>query len=195
MCHLSENLDRIVSMSDRPEILSLARLEYSPYVDDSGMIPESPFQGKVGVYAIFDRDRVLQFIGYSRDIYLSLKQHLIRQPQHCFWIKFQTISRPNRMILETIKEAWISENGRTPPGNDTDETQWTQPIDVKPLMTDEERTAYDNAAGEELAQMKLLKKVSRRVEADILEQLKSRGVQMELRFNPKLKETGLLDLK
>ncbi|HIK31646.1 MAG TPA: GIY-YIG nuclease family protein [Oscillatoriales cyanobacterium M59_W2019_021] len=182
-------------MSDRPEILSLARLEYSPYVDDSGMIPESPFQGKVGVYAIFDRDRVLQFIGYSRDIYLSLKQHLIRQPQHCFWIKFQTISRPNRMILETIKEAWISENGRTPPGNDTDETQWTQPIDVKPLMTDEERTAYDNAAGEELAQMKLLKKVSRRVEADILEQLKSRGVQMELRFNPKLKETGLLDLK
>lgn len=195
MCHLPENLDQIVLMSDRPEISSLASLESFSYLDDSGTLSEVPFQGKVGVYAIFDRDRVLQFIGYSRDIYLSLKQHLIRQPHNCYWIKFETISRPSRTILETIKEAWIAENGSTPPGNDADEAKWTQPIDVRPLMTDEERTAYDNAAGEELAQMKLLKKVSRRVEADILEQLKSRGVQMELRFNPKLKETGLLDLK
>ncbi|MEM0979832.1 MAG: GIY-YIG nuclease family protein, partial [Cyanobacteria bacterium P01_H01_bin.58] len=28
-----------------------------------------------------------------------------------------------------------------------------------------------------------------------LEQLKARNVQMQLRFNPKLKEQGLLDLK
>jgi hypothetical protein len=44
-------------------------------------------------------------------------------------------------------------------------------------------------------QIKLLKQVSRRVEAQILEALKSRGVQTEIRFNPKLKENGLLDLK
>jgi hypothetical protein len=29
----------------------------------------------------------------------------------------------------------------------------------------------------------------------VLDQLKARGVQMDLRFNPKLKEDGLLDLK
>ncbi|NJL52965.1 MAG: GIY-YIG nuclease family protein, partial [Hydrococcus sp. SU_1_0] len=35
----------------------------------------------------------------------------------------------------------------------------------------------------------------RRVEAQILKQLSDRGVAMEIRFNPKLKEKGLLDLK
>jgi hypothetical protein len=182
-------------MTTQTEIPSLASLEAFPYLDDSGTIPESPFSGKVGVYAIFDRDRTLQFIGYSRDIYLSLKQHLMRQPQQCYWIKCQTISRPSRTILDNIKDAWIEENGTTPAGNAADEAKWTQPIDVKPLMIEAERTAYEKASGEEMAQIKLLKKVARRVEAEILAQLESRGVQMELRFNPKLKETGLLDLK
>ncbi|MGB3240481.1 MAG: GIY-YIG nuclease family protein [Geitlerinemataceae cyanobacterium] len=182
-------------MTAQTEIPSLASVEALPYLDDSGKILEAPFQGKVGVYAIFDRDRTLKFIGYSRDIYLSLKQHLMRQPQQCYWIKCQTIARPSRTILENIKDAWIAENGTTPVGNEAEEEKWTQPIDIKPLMTEAERTAYENAAGEELAQIKLLKKAARRVEADILVELESRGVQMELRFNPKLKETGLLDLK
>lgn len=182
-------------MTTLPEISPLASLEYFPYIEESGTISAALFAQKVGVYAIFDRDRVLQFIGYSRDLYLSLQQHLMRRPEQCYWIKFQTISRPSRTILETIEDAWISENGKIPIGNDTDKVKWTQPIDVKPLMTDDERTAWEKAFGEELAQIKLLKKVARRVEAEILAQLEYRGVQMELRFNPKLKETGLLDLK
>jgi hypothetical protein len=182
-------------MTTQTEISSLASLENVPYLDEIGTIIESPFSGKVGVYAIFDRDQALQFIGYSRDIYLSLKQHLMRQPQQCYWIKCQTIARPSRTILENIKDSWIAENGNIPAGNAADESKWTQPIDIKPLMTEEERSAYEKASGEELAQIKLLKKVARRVEAEILAQLESRGVKMELRFNPKLKETGFLDLK
>jgi hypothetical protein len=37
--------------------------------------------------------------------------------------------------------------------------------------------------------------VARRVEAEILVMLESRGIKTEIRFNPKLKEQGLLDLK
>ena len=122
-------------MTTQTSIPTLSDLEYSPYLDESGCIPEDPFQRKVGVYAIFDAEKILQFIGYSRDIYLSLKQHLIRRPQQCYWIKYQTIDRPSRTILENIRSAWIADNDRTPPGNETDETQWTQPIDVKPLMS------------------------------------------------------------
>ena len=184
-----------MTMTAQTQIPTLSDLEYTPYLDESGCIQEEPFQRKVGVYAIFDADRVLQFIGYSRDIYLSLKQHLIRRPQQCHWIKFQTIDRPSRTILENIRAAWIAENDRTPAGNGTDETQWTQPIDVKPLMSAEERENFDRVAGEDIAQVKLLKKISRRVEAEILAQLEQRGVTMQLRFNPKLKEKGLLDLK
>lgn len=174
-------------------IPSLTSLEALPYIDEKGQLPEQ-LQGKVGVYAIFDRENVLQFVGYSRDVYLSLKQHLVRQSQQCYSVKVQTIDRPNRTILETIQNAWIAENCTTPSGNSVDETKWTHSINVKPLMTAEEQATYEKAV-DELAQSKLLKNVARRVEAEIIAELKTRGVQMEIRFNPKLKDSGLLDLK
>lgn len=175
------------------DISPLSTLEFLPYLDDQGNC-NSDFTGKVGVYAIFDGEKTLQYIGYSRDIVLSLKQHLMRKPNSCYWIKAQTIERPSRTILEEIRAAWIAENGQTPPGNGPDEGQWTQAIDVKPLMTDEEREKYEKSI-DELTQMKLLKQVSRRIEADLLAVLDSRGLKEAIRFNPKLKESGLLDLK
>jgi len=173
---------------------ALASLEYIPYIGDRGEIPEQ-FQGKIGVYAIFDREKVLQFVGYSRDVYLSLKQHLVRQPQQCYWVKVQTIERPSRTVLENIENAWIAENGSVPAGNGDDKEKWTNAIDAKKLMTPEEQANYQNPVNDELAQIKVIKNVARRVEAEILKELEARGLQLEVRFNPKLKEQGLLDLK
>ncbi|RCJ17622.1 Nuclease subunit of the excinuclease complex [Nostoc sp. ATCC 43529] len=173
---------------------ALASLEYIPYIGDRGQLPEQ-FQGKIGVYAIFDREKTLQFVGYSRDVYLSLKQHLVRQPQQCYWVKVQTIERPSRTVLENIENAWIAENGSVPAGNGDNKEKWTNPIDVKILMTPEEQANYQNPANDELAQIKIIKNVARRVEAEILKELEARSLQVEIRFNPKLKEQGLLDLK
>ena len=179
-------------MNSETQIPYLKDLEYISYLDETGNLPQD-LQGKIGIYAIFDREKNLQIVNYSRDIYLSLKQHLVRQPQTCYWLKVETIDRPNRTRLETIRDAWIAENGVKPVGNGVDEALWTQPIDAKSSMTDEEHLSYEK--NDELMQIKLLKQVARRVEAQILEELKSRGVQTEIRFNPKLKESGLLDLK
>ncbi len=179
-------------MTTETTIFSLASLEYIPYIDADGQLPEQ-FQGKVGVYAIFNRDKLLQYVGFSRDVYVSLQQHLVRQIQKCYWLKVQTIARPSRTILENIRDAWISENGSITDGNAAQEAKWTQPIDAKAAMTADEQTKY--AATDELTQIKLLKNAARRVEGEILAELESRGVKMQMRFNPKLKEKGLLDLK
>ncbi len=172
---------------------SLASLDFIPYIDTEGQLPDQ-FQGKVGVYAIFDQGKGLQYIGYSRDIFLSLKQHLVRQPEFCYWLKVEISDRPSRTLLEEIRSAWIAEHGSVPPGNAADEAQWTQPIDVKADMTEAEKTSYV-AAIDEVTQIKILKQVARRVEADVLQKLAVRGTKVEFRFNPKLKEEGLLDLK
>jgi hypothetical protein len=174
-------------------ISSLASLNYVPYLDAEGYLP-GQFERKVGTYAIFDQDKTLQFIGYSRDIYLSLKQHLVRQPRSCYWLKVQTIDRPSRTALETIKTTWIAENGSTPAGNGT-QSKWDQPIDVKAAMTPEEYANYTDPLKDEQAQRKTLKNAARRIEAEILAELESRHVQEAIRFNPKLKDSGLLDLK
>lgn len=179
-------------MNTQTEIPALSSLEFLSYLDNNGLIAEG-LQNKIGVYAIFDRDKILQFVGYSRDIYLSLRQHLVRQSEACYWLKLQTIDRPNRTILEEMRKAWIAENGSVPVGNGADEAKWNQPIDIRSNMTVQEQQEYND--NDELGQMKLLKKIARRVETEIQAQLKNRGVEEEIRFNPKLKEQGLLDLK
>ncbi|WP_107670902.1 GIY-YIG nuclease family protein [Cyanothece sp. BG0011] len=171
---------------------SLNSLDYLPYLDENGIIAEN-LHKKIGVYAIFDKNKQLKFIGYSRDIYASLKQHLVRQPKQCYWLKVEIIERPSRTILEEIKNNWTEENGDLSINEESYQNLWTQPIDAKVYMTGEDKETYQNS--DELGQIKLLKKVSRRVQADIEETLKQRGNQTEIRFNPKLKEQGLLDLK
>lgn len=181
-------------MTTETNFSTLANLEYISYIDENGQLPEQ-FQTKIGVYAIFDTEKMLQFIGYSRDVYLSLKQHLVRQPQYCYWVKVQTIDRPSRAILENIENAWIAENGSVPLGNAEHKDKWISPIDAKAVMTSEEQAKYQSPLNDDMAQVKIIKNVARRVEAEILEVLQARGLQMQIRFNPKLKEEGLLDLK
>ncbi|MBD2137585.1 GIY-YIG nuclease family protein [Anabaena sp. FACHB-1237] len=172
---------------------TLASLEYFPYIDSSGNLLRE-LEKKIGVYAIFNQDKHLEFIGYSRDVYLSLKQHLVRLPEKCYWLKFVVIERPNRSILEDITKMWIEENGTIPQGNAQDKEKWHDPINVTLLMTETERNNYEIAI-DDLAKSKVLKNVARRVEEEICQVLKARGVHTEIKFNPKLKDLGLLDLK
>ncbi|MGL5508785.1 MAG: GIY-YIG nuclease family protein [Microcoleaceae cyanobacterium] len=172
---------------------SLENLEYLPYINTEGKLPLE-LQGKIGVYAIFDEQRILQYIGYSRDIYLSLKQHLVRQPNSCYWLKVTIIDRPQRTTLENMRTDWIEENGTIPAGNIANSI-WEQPIDAKLFMTPSEIEAYPQQQFDDVMTEKFLKNVARRVEAEILEVLKKRGLDEEIRFNPKLKSSGLLDLK
>jgi hypothetical protein len=168
----------------------LANQPYLPYLDAAGELPQQ-FQRQIGVYAIFDESHTLQFVDYSRDVLLSLKQHLVRQPAGCHWVKVHIIDRPNRTALEEIKTAWLA-SGELPPGNGPEAPAWQEPIDCRFAMTSAEQAGFTEL--EEIAQSKLLKQISRRVEADIMAKLQERGLRSEIRFNPKAKERGLLDL-
>jgi hypothetical protein len=179
-------------MSANTDIPSLSSLDFLPYLNDTGELPTS-LQNQIGIYAVFDSSQLLQFVGYSRDIYLSLKQHLVRQPDCCYWVKATTIDRPNRTFLESVQLAWIAENGSVPVGNGEANSVWLDPISTRHAMTATEQDSFEDLDG--VAQIKLLKQVARRVEETILTKLKERGVTAEIRFNPKLKEQGLLDLK
>lgn len=180
-------------MTSALDMPSLAALDFWPYLTETGEIPVEPFQGQVGVYGIFDQAQTLQYVGFSRDVYLSLKQHLTRRPLQCYWVKLQTVSRPSRPLLEALRSRWFAENGSIPEGNGADEAHWSQAIDAKAQITPTEQAAYE--AADEAGQIQVLKNVARRVEAEIKVVLAQRGVTLALRFDPKLKEQGLLTLK
>ncbi|MEO0985049.1 MAG: GIY-YIG nuclease family protein [Cyanobacteria bacterium J06639_14] len=169
---------------------ALAELPLSSYLDTDGGLPSS-LQRQIGIYAIFDQAQTLRYVGYSRDVYQSLKQHLVRQPEACWWYKLQTIERPSRSALENLKQAWLEECEFSL--EPEEEAAWVDAIDAKHTMSAAEKA--EHSALSEVEQTKYLKKIARRLEAEILATLATRGVNMELRFNPKLKESGLLDLK
>ncbi|MEM6255329.1 MAG: GIY-YIG nuclease family protein [Cyanobacteria bacterium P01_D01_bin.156] len=170
---------------------TLASLDLQPYLMD-GELP-TEFNGKVGIYAIFDQTQQLQYVGYSRDISVGLLQHLVRCPHQCHWFKVHTVERPSRTVLEGIRTTWLSEYDAVPPGNSDQQLAWEKPIDAKAFMTEDERDAIANA--DPASTPKLLKQLARRVEADVKASVADRGAQMAIKFNPKLKEQGLLSLK
>lgn len=179
------------------EVIPLSRLEFLPYLDEEGLITNcSRADAKASVYAIFDNDKVLQYIGISRQVYMSMRLHFARTPSKCYYVKIQNINKPSRSLLELIRDKWIEENGSSPEGNDDGPHQniWENPLDCKPLMTEEEIQKFEEA-GPGPPKAKVLKNVARRLEANLENCYRERNCKERLRFDPKLKEKGLLDLK
>ncbi|BBN10299.1 hypothetical protein MPTK1_5g02430 [Marchantia polymorpha subsp. ruderalis] len=175
----------------------LDSMEYTPYLTEEGLIADITKPDiKASVYAIFDDAKTLQYVGVTRQVYQSMRLHFARFPSKCFYVKVQHLSRPSRALLEGIRDQWIADNGSPPPGNDNGEMQnrWENPLDCKVFMTDEEMRLLEEAApGPPKAAV--LKNVARRIEKTLMAAFEERKCTDKLRFEPKLKDRGLLDLK
>lgn len=181
---------------------ALGALTLQPYLSVAGLLPPA-LEQVIGVYAIRDnlrlvtdpREQVVRYIGYSRDVAQSLKLHLVRQPAACGWVQVLPISRPSRAVLEAQRQAWFEELGYVPDGNQQEPSAWEVPIDIKADLSEAEQAALADPQLDDLQRTKRLKQAVRDREAALVAYLAQRNCQLELRFNPKLKEQGLLDLK
>ena len=79
---------------------------------------------------------------------------------------------------------------------DAQKDVWEKPLDVVPMMREEELREIHEAKeeGNELKRARLSKAACRRVEAILSAQLERIGVQESFRYDPKLKAKGLLDI-
>ncbi|AFY68423.1 hypothetical protein Pse7367_0105 [Thalassoporum mexicanum PCC 7367] len=162
---------------------------FLPYLDESGDIaPE--LAGKIGVYGIFDADRNLQYVGISRDIATSLRLHLVRVPDRCHWLKVATVDKPSRTLLREIQTSWQGDLELA----EEDRQLWEQPLDCKKLMTEAEQEQLSNTILD-IEIERILKNVARRVEKEIMAKIEARGAKFAIRFNPKRKAEGILDIK
>lgn len=177
-----------------PTTPPLTELPFLPFIDSDGKLP-SGYANQIGAFAIYDQQQSLVHLGFSRNVLLSLKQSLIRSPDNCHWVKIVTIERPSKSQLLEIVTQWETEVGGSPYSKQNPQPQWTESINLHEHMTPEEQTAHAGPDLDARGKVKLLKQVSRRLEAVILSKLEMREFQDELRFNPKLKESGLLDVK
>ncbi|KAK9986134.1 hypothetical protein SO802_031085 [Lithocarpus litseifolius] len=95
------------------------------------------FPSDAGVYAVYDNNEELQFIGISRDIAASVTVHLKSVPELCSAVKVGVVDEPDRAALTQAWKSWMEEHikasGKIPPGNETGNITWVrQPPKKKP---------------------------------------------------------------
>ncbi|KZL49710.1 MULTISPECIES: GIY-YIG nuclease family protein [Cyanophyceae] len=103
--------------------------------------------GKIaGVYAVLDAEGETQYIGYSRNVLLSLNGHVSQYgEQKCAFVRVQTFKFPKRQEMEDLRDAWIAELETTPPGNAAEGGMWASTVGeaAKAVMSEVERQAYE----------------------------------------------------
>ncbi|TFJ81424.1 hypothetical protein NSK_007385 [Nannochloropsis salina CCMP1776] len=176
----------------------LDSLPYVPYLDETGKINDCGADAKVkaSVYALYDESETVRYIGVSRSVAQSLRLHLARMPEQTYGFRVYHISKPTRVLLEITRDTWVDQLGYQPQGNDNGPNQqlWESALDVKPLMNEADHAALETARIKQRSEENAMKKVTRRFEEAKISVLNARGVTESLRFDPKLKGKGLLDL-
>ncbi|KAJ7523359.1 hypothetical protein O6H91_18G048500 [Diphasiastrum complanatum] len=118
-----------------------------------------------GVYAVYHETGMLQYVGYSRNVILSLKAHRSRiGKRKCSSVRVRVFSEAamiSRARLEEEQQRWLEASAVVPPGNSVESSMWEGNGDgasVVKVMSDKERSEYEEkklkmrkAMGENLA--------------------------------------------
>jgi len=97
-----------------------------------------------GVYAVLDRDRQTQFVGYSRNVERSLRGHLAQKGDDiCALVRVQPFVFPKRDAMEAMQNDWIAALPSSPPGNQDGSWAGTIREAATQTMSATERQAYE----------------------------------------------------
>ncbi|CAD7698767.1 unnamed protein product [Ostreobium quekettii] len=115
--------------------------------DGSTTLPVSAYletrdgEKPVGVYALYDVDRNLQYVGFSRNIVLAVKAHAGRVGEdRCAFIRpmvFMNRAMATRSNLEREARNWMDQAGTVPPGNGVEAHLWEGSEGVKSMSSRE----------------------------------------------------------
>ncbi|KAF5759496.1 putative glutaredoxin, GIY-YIG endonuclease superfamily, Thioredoxin-like superfamily [Helianthus annuus] len=100
-------------------------------LSESETVPvSSVFPSASGVYAVYDKNGDLQFVGLSRNIQASVLFHQKSVPELCASIKVGMVDNPDRTSLTEAWKSWMEEHievtGKVPPGNEKGNTTWVR---------------------------------------------------------------------
>ena len=72
---------------------------------------------KAYVFAIYDQNQKLQYIGFSKDIQGSLRSLFSRRPDKAYYYKFVHFADVDQKEMVDTRGAGFEEVGGAPPGN------------------------------------------------------------------------------
>lgn len=103
----------------------LSETELVPVENDDVVVPSGS-----GVYAVYDNNGDMQFVGLSRNIQSSVVFHKKAVPHLCASVKVGVVDSPDRAALTEAWKSWMEEHieatGKVPPGNEKGNTTWVR---------------------------------------------------------------------
>jgi hypothetical protein len=99
-----------------------------------------------GVYAVLNSSQQTQYIGYSRNVSLSLRSHLTAHgAEVCALVQVQPFKFPKREEMEQLRDRWIAELPSPPPGNIDGSADWASTVRdaAAQVMSEADRTIYE----------------------------------------------------
>ena len=99
-----------------------------------------------GVYAVSGDNRRIHYIGYSRNVALSLKGHLAQLGSNiCALVQVEPSKVSKREAMEAQRQAWLAQLDYTPSGNAEASELWASTVGEAAIavMSATERQAYE----------------------------------------------------
>jgi hypothetical protein len=99
-----------------------------------------------GVYAVLNSSQQTQYIGYSRNVSLSLRSHLTAHgTEVCALARVQPFKFPKREEMEQLRDRWIAELPSPPPGNTDGSADWASTVRdaAAQVMSEADRAIYE----------------------------------------------------
>lgn len=160
-------------------IPSLTDLPLNGFINSHGRImpPVEP-NTQASVFAVLDKNKKVQYIGFSKDLRNSLRVLMGRRPEFCYFFKVFNLPALDQAVMLQARQQWMSELGSSPEGN-SDPTQrqfWEQPVSAGSI-SERGKAAAAKAKAKAMLQM-----------------LADRGITEEMVYDPKLLEEGKCDI-
>lgn len=160
-------------------IPSLTDLPVNGFINSHGRInpPVEP-DTAASVFAVLDKNKKVQYIGFSKDLRNSLRILMGRRPEFCYFYKMFNLPALDQAIMMEARKKWMSELGIAPEGN-ADPTQrqfWEQPV-AAVSISERGKAAAAKAKARTMLQM-----------------FTDRGITEEMVYDPKLLEEGKCDV-
>ncbi|XP_010528940.1 PREDICTED: bifunctional monothiol glutaredoxin-S16, chloroplastic [Tarenaya hassleriana] len=114
----------------RSLVISSSAVKTLSETEPVGAVEAEAIPATSGVYAVYDKDSELQFVGISRNIAASVSAHLKSVPELCGSVKVGIVEEPDKAALTQAWKSWIEEHikvtGKVPPGNKSGNNTWVR---------------------------------------------------------------------
>eukprot|EP00475_Leptophrys_vorax_P022640 TRINITY_DN30857_c0_g1_i1.p1 TRINITY_DN30857_c0_g1~~TRINITY_DN30857_c0_g1_i1.p1 ORF type:complete len:420 (-),score=26.91 TRINITY_DN30857_c0_g1_i1:217-1476(-) len=169
----------VIAMSAGGKLPALNDLPLVSYISQQGRIVPAVEPGTAAsVFAVLDKNKKVQYIGFSKDVRNSLRTLMGRRPELCFYYKLYNLATLDQQLMLDIRSQWFSEMGIPPAGN-TDAAQrslWERPADAGSISERGKAAAAQSMA------------------KTLLQTMADRGLKELMEYDPQLIEEGKCDV-